>query len=109
MSTKLNPERQLSAFQRDALRVIAQNDGCRGLKIKSVLTESYGEEINHGRLYPNLDEMADLGVIEKGEKAIDDRTNAYSVTPTGKRVLRDFEELYADALDVERTPAAADD
>ena len=76
----------LTGFQRDLLYVIAGLDGPKGLAIKDQLDEYYGTEINHGRLYPNLDALVEKGLVEKGR--IDDRTNAYTLTQRGERELR---------------------
>ena len=75
----------LTGFQRDLLYVIAGLDGPKGLAIKEQLDEYYGTEINHGRLYPNLDALVEKGLVEKGR--IDDRTNAYTLTQRGEREL----------------------
>ena len=76
----------LTGFQRDLLYVIAGLDGPKGLAIKDRLDDYYGTEINHGRLYPNLDALVEKGLVEKGR--IDDRTNAYTLTQRGERELR---------------------
>jgi PadR family transcriptional regulator PadR len=73
---------ELTAFQRDLLFVIAGQNEPHGLALKSVLEESYEAEINHGRLYPNLDELVEAGLVEKGQ--IDRRTNSYTITDTGE-------------------------
>lgn len=65
----------LTGFQRDALYVIAGLDNPKGLEIKAKLDESYGSEINHGRLYPNLDELVNKGLIEKGARKTTELTN----------------------------------
>jgi len=83
----------LTGFQRDLLYVIADLDAPKGLAIKDQIEEYYGTEINHGRLYPNLDSLVDKGLVEKGK--IDDRTNSYSLTGRGKREIearRDWED-----------------
>lgn len=80
------PLHDLSAFQRDALVVIRDLDEPHGLGIKAKLEEVYGEqEINHGRLYPNLDDLVEKGLVEKG--SLDDRTNSYTLTRRGRREL----------------------
>ena len=56
-----------------------------GLAIKDELENYYESEINHGRLYPNLDTLVDKGLLEKGSK--DRRTNFYTVTRRGRREL----------------------
>jgi DNA-binding PadR family transcriptional regulator len=49
-----------------------------GLAIKSELEKYRDEEINHGRLYPNLDQLVEKGFVEKSAK--DRRTNLYTLT-----------------------------
>jgi len=75
----------LTGFQRDILYVTAGLDEPHGLGIKEELEKYYESEIQHGRLYPNLDTLVDEGLLEKGE--IDKRTNSYTVTRKGQRVL----------------------
>jgi DNA-binding PadR family transcriptional regulator len=85
----------LTGFQRDLLYVIAGRDEPKGLAIKDELENYYEKEINHGRLYPNLDTLVDKGLIEKGE--LDRRTNYYTLTRRGERELearRDWEHQY---------------
>lgn len=86
----------LSAFQRDTMFVIARIGPASGTEIKDGLSEYYGEEINHGRLYPNLDELVDMGLLEKG--SFDRRTNSYELTPRGETLIdrrRQWEEQQA--------------
>lgn len=76
----------LTAFQRDVLTAIAvADDAPYGLAIKQTLGRWYSEEINHGRLYPNLDELAARGHVTKTER--DGRTNEYRLTRRGKATL----------------------
>lgn len=85
----------LTGFQRDVLYVAAGKDEPNGLTIKDALDEYYESEIHHGRLYPNLDELVDKGLIEKGQ--IDRRTNSYEVTQRGRREInarREWEDQY---------------
>ncbi|ELY50183.1 PadR family transcriptional regulator [Natronolimnohabitans innermongolicus] len=87
----------LTGFQRDLLYVISGQEEPHGLAIKEELENYYEKEIHHGRLYPNLDELVDKGLVEKAEK--DRRTNVYSVTARGRRELearRDWENQYVD-------------
>jgi len=74
----------LTKFQLRIL-AIAQGDSEYGLGIKEELSHYYGEEINHGRLYANLDELAERGLIEVGRR--DGRTNDYAITHAGERAL----------------------
>lgn len=85
----------LTSFQRDVLYVTAGLEGPHGLAIKTELEDYYERDVNHGRLYPNLDALVDKGIVEKGEK--DGRTNVYTVTQRGKREIktrRDWENQY---------------
>lgn len=75
----------LTGFQRDLLYVTAGLSDPHGLAIKDSLEEYYETEINHGRLYPNLDILVEKGLIEKGQA--DKRTNRYSVTKRGSREI----------------------
>jgi len=52
-----------------------------GLAIKRQLESYYDSEVNHGRLYPNLDDLVEEGLVEKSE--LDKRTNQYALTDTG--------------------------
>lgn len=80
----------LTAFQRDVLYVIAGLSEPHGLAIKDELDEYYDTEINHGRLYPNLDSLVDMGLVEKGKH--DDRTNSYTLTQRGHREIQSRHE-----------------
>ena len=85
----------LTGFQRDLLTVIGGLDSPHGLMIKEELETYYETEINHGRLYPNLDSLVEKGLIEKGQK--DRRTNVYTLTQRGHRELearREWENEY---------------
>jgi DNA-binding PadR family transcriptional regulator len=85
----------LTGFQRDCLTVIAGMNKPKGLAIRDKLNEYYGGDINHGRLYPNLDELVEKGLVEKGK--IDDRTNYYALTQRGRREIearREWEDEY---------------
>jgi len=87
----------LTGFQRDCLVIIAGLDAPKGSEIKEDLDDYYGSEVNHGRLYPNLDSLVNEGLLEKGQ--YDDRTNSYTLTDEGVEVLaarREWEEQYAD-------------
>ena len=76
----------LTAFQRDILYVIVGQGEPHGLAIKKTLEEYYSQEVNHGRLYPNLDDLVDQGLLDKGTK--DKRTNEYTLTESGLHKLR---------------------
>ena len=75
----------LTAFQRDLLYVICGLDRPHGLLVKEELESYYDGEINHGRLYPNLDTLVEKGLVDKGQQ--DRRTNYYQLTRRGQREL----------------------
>ena len=72
--------RDLTAFQYNIL-VILSREPMYGLAIKRELEAYYESEVNHGRLYPNLDELVAEGLIAKSE--LDKRTNQYALTEAG--------------------------
>jgi len=78
--------RDLTSFQRNILTVLA-SEPRYGLAIKRELEDYYAEEVNHGRLYPNLDELVDEGLIEKSQ--LDKRTNQYALTESGFDAILD--------------------
>jgi DNA-binding PadR family transcriptional regulator len=84
----------LSAFQRDLLYIISGEEQLKGLAIKEKMESYYKEEINHGRLYPNLDTLVEKGLVEKGEQ--DRRTNYYVLTERGQREIEAREEWEED-------------
>ncbi|RKD95104.1 PadR family transcriptional regulator [Halopiger aswanensis] len=80
---------ELTGFQRDLLVVIAGLDQPSGQTIKENIEDDAGVDINHGRLYPNLDTLVNQGLVEKGQ--LDRRTNYYEITADGKEALQDRE------------------
>lgn len=88
---------ELSGFQRDLLYAIAGSDKSHGLGLKTELEAYYDDEINHGRLYPNLDTLVDKGLVEKGQH--DRRTNVYTLTNRGHDELTARREWENDRLD----------
>jgi DNA-binding MarR family transcriptional regulator len=91
----------LTAFQVDVLAVTARLEGAvdqvYGLAIKRGLEDIRDQDINHGTLYPNLDDLVEDGLIEKGE--IDARTNSYRVTREGFRLLQQRRDHLSIAID----------
>ena len=87
----------LTGFQRDLLYVIEGADQPSGQDAKEEIEEYYSAEINHGRLYPNLDTLVNKELVEKGE--LDRRTNYYEITDAGEQVIQDrreWEEQYVE-------------
>ena len=77
-------EPELSAFQQTILAILSE-EARYGLAIKRELETYYDSEVNHGRLYPNLDDLVTMGLVEKSE--LDKRTNEYALTEDGHDAL----------------------
>ena len=85
--------RDLTAFQQNILVILAE-EPMYGLAIKRQLETYYGTDVNHGRLYPNLDDLVEMGLVEKSE--LDKRTNQYELTDDGHAALLDqFEWMFS--------------
>lgn len=76
---------ELTGFQRDCLVVIAGLKNPVGLDISAELQAYYATDINHGRLYPNLNQLVDDGLVEKQKR--DGRSNIYTLTERGRNKL----------------------
>lgn len=78
--------RDLTAFQQNILTILAE-EAMYGLAIKRELEDYYQTEVNHGRLYPNLDDLVEMDLVEKSE--LDKRTNQYALTEEGRQAVLD--------------------
>ena len=88
----------LTGFQRDLLYVIAGADQPSGQDVKEDVEQYYTADINHGRLYPNLDTLVNKELVEKGQ--LDRRTNYYAITDDGEKRIRDRREWEAQYVDL---------
>jgi DNA-binding PadR family transcriptional regulator len=93
---------ELTDFQRDAILILARDGPQYGLAIKRALQNLYGydgigEEVHHGRLYPNLDTLVDIGLVAKS--SLDQRTNEYELTERGTQFAREHAQLWIGAAD----------
>ncbi|WP_121743235.1 PadR family transcriptional regulator [Natronorubrum halophilum] len=86
----------LTGFQRDLLFVIAGADQPSGQDVKEEIEQYYSTEINHGRLYPNLDTIVNKDLVEKGQ--LDRRTNYYAITDDGEQAIEDRQEWVSQYL-----------
>ena len=84
VSEESTAARDLTAFQQNILTILSEEPRY-GLAIKRELEAYYGTEVNHGRLYPNLDDLVEMGYVEKSE--LDKRTNQYELTDAGHDVV----------------------
>jgi len=87
----------LTGFQRDLLYVIAGADQPSGQDVKDEIEQYYSSEINHGRLYPNLDTVVNKELVEKGQ--LDRRTNYYAITDEGEQAIEDRHEWVLQYID----------
>lgn len=80
----------LTAFKRDCLTTIrafeASGHAPKGLEIHEVAEAERGDEIPHSRIYQNLTDLEEAGLIDIGSK--DKRTNEYTLSEHGREVLR---------------------
>jgi DNA-binding PadR family transcriptional regulator len=89
--TQLNPKSfELTGFQRDALYVVAGLTRPSGKRIQEKLTELGMENVNHGRLYPNLDTLCEMDLVNKGSQ--NQRKNYYALTEQGAELLESRNE-----------------
>lgn len=93
------PPVELTGFQRDLLFITARLEGTKphGKTIKCQLEGYYSSEINTGRLYQNLRELTDNGLIET--YPIDGRTKSYHLSNTGRRCLENYHEWTGNCLE----------
>lgn len=89
----------LTGFQRDLLRGLTVLGESSGLDLLDYMEDEVGyRDVNHGRLYPNLDSLTTKGLIHK-EDGRDRRTNAYSLTRRGEREVVEEAEAWNRAVE----------
>ena len=77
--------RELSALQRDLLDVVAAYPDSNGARIWGRLEELRQQRIKDNTVYRNLDELDELGLIEK--RVISEIENEYRLTEDGRDLL----------------------
>lgn len=95
------PPTDLTRFKIDALAAIAAVPDSPGKDVLERLEADGYDHVNHGRLYPNLDDLAELDLASKRER--DGRTNAYDLTPEGRDLLRGYGRHLADRATAQST------
>ena len=83
----------LNSSKRDLLVEIYQMDQPSGQDIRHRMKAEHNEDVDHGRLYPNLDDLVDYGLIYKGEQNL--RSNCYQITNDGRRLVEDTARYFA--------------
>lgn len=104
LSERSRQGRDLTAFQQTILAILAEEPRY-GLAIKRELEDFYGAEVNHGRLYPNLDDLVSMGLLEKSE--LDKRTNQYALTDDGLAAVSDLLSWWVERYVTDDDRAAA--
>jgi len=96
----------LTSLQRDILYCIADLDDPYGLGIRRALEEYRGTNINHGRIYPDLDKLVNKGYLSKN--STDGKKNNYELTAKGVESLvarQEWERKRVPATPVCSTPS----
>lgn len=75
---------ELSGFQRDLLFVVGLEEP-NGQELLDEMAASLSEDTRSGRLYTDLNDLVERGLLEKDRK--DGRTNLYTLTERGRRTL----------------------
>jgi DNA-binding PadR family transcriptional regulator len=96
----------LTEFQLTTLALIGEKSE-HGLGVKDRLEQYYNTEVNHGRLYPNLDELVEQDLVTKSQH--DKRTNWYEITTEGEAVLSKRLDLLERAFNVEHVRTEAEE
>ena len=80
---------QTTAFKYEVLVAAAALDEPSGQDIRRWIEQNQNptltDDVNHGRLYPNLEKLVDDGLLQKGEQ--NKRTNYYVLTDAGRDQL----------------------
>lgn len=90
---------ELRDFQRDILLTLARGGPTHGSGLVDDLQCLRDEEVHTGRLYPNLDELAEKNLVEKRIREIDGSTNQYLLTEKGRESIRQHARRVAGAAD----------
>lgn len=88
--------RDLNAFQRDLLFVLASIEDPVGARIGEALELLRRKPTNDGQLYPFLDELEEMGLVDKIPR--DKRTNEYLLTKRGRYVVEDYRDFIIDSV-----------
>jgi len=75
----------LSAVQRDMLFILAGTAQPDGQTIREELESYYADPVSDGRLYPNLNQLAENGYIKKS--ALSRRRVQYELTEKGRLAI----------------------
>ncbi|WP_227379089.1 helix-turn-helix transcriptional regulator [Haladaptatus halobius] len=88
----------LTAFQAHLLCLIYRLGPAEGVDLQEALEDLYPEPINHGRLYPGLDQLVEKGLISKQTKTSDKRRNAYATVGRGEWAVEEYYRFMHDIV-----------
>lgn len=80
---------ELTRFQIDILQFLHQQ-ARHGAGLRRELEEYYDEEINHRRIYENLNKLDSLGLVEKNEFEVSDKSHRYDLTQEGQIIVYEY-------------------
>jgi len=81
---------ELRGFQRDLLFVICGLSDPNGQEIRAEMEQTLSDDVQHGRVYSNLNDLVDLGYVRKERE--NGRTNRYMLTEDGEDVIESRHE-----------------
>lgn len=90
----------IRGFQRDLLFVVGGLGQPSGQEILDELEESLSEEVQAARLYTNLDDLVEKGLVLKTQE--DGRTNQYELTEAGRGKLEERHRWERERLGLDR-------
>lgn len=86
----------IRGFKRDLLFVVGGLGQPSGQEVLDELEASVDEDVQAARLYTNLNELAEEGLVLKTKA--DGRTNRYELTEEGRRTLEERHEWARERL-----------
>jgi DNA-binding PadR family transcriptional regulator len=89
---------EFSGFRRDILLLLALSEPTNGRGLLDDLSSLRDEDVNGGRLYPNLNALVDKGLVEKRENYHDDRSHQFRLADRGCQCLREHAQRLSGAV-----------
>lgn len=96
-----SPQRfvELVDIHRDIILTLARSGPTHGRGLMDDLACLRDEDITDSRLYRNLGDLEDLGLVEIRENKHDERSHEYALTPTGRSAVREHAQRVTGAVD----------
>ena len=96
-----SPDRfpELIAFQRDILLTLARSQPTNGQGLLADLSTLRDEQIYGSRLYRNLGELVDAGLVDKEEFPNDDRAHEFQLSANGQQAIREHAQRHEGAVE----------